>query len=255
MIAAVLVALSIGSTGLAACGGGDSASDTTASVATVAPVVDPGDNGNYDPKIDPADFVERIDNPYILMTPGARWVYEGGGDGEKEVVEVVVTPERREVMGVSTVVVRDTVKIDGEVVEDTYDWFAQDRAGNVWYFGEDSNDYDNGKLVSTAGSWEAGVDGALPGIVMPATPEVGAVYRQEFHRGEAEDMFEIVRIDAEVSVPFGTFGGVVQTRDWTPLEPDVVEEKYYAAGVGKILEEHVAGGSGRVALVEYTPGT
>lgn len=248
-IAAVLV---VAGMGLVACGEGANSAATTTAVAE--PVVDPGDGGTYDPEIDPADFVDRIDNPYVAMTPGARWVYEGTSGGETETVEVTVTPERREVMGVSTVVVRDTVRIGGELVEDTYDWFAQDMEGNVWYFGEESRDYENGEVVSTAGSWEAGVDGARPGIVMPAKPEVGNAYRQEYYAGEAEDMFEVVAVDATVAVPFGEFSDAVQTRDWTPLEPDVVEEKYYVAGIGKVLEEHVAGGSGRVALVEHTPG-
>ena len=122
----------------------------------------PGDGGSYHPEIKPEDFVVEIDHPYLPLRAGATWIYEGVGDeGEPERVEVVVTSERREVMGVSTVIVRDTVTTDGELVEDTFDWFAQDRAGNVWYFGEDVKDYDGGKLVSTAGSWEAGVDGAL----------------------------------------------------------------------------------------------
>lgn len=218
------------------------------------PVVDPGDRGEYDPEIDPAAFTDVIDNPYLPLSAGARWVYEGESDGETERVEVLVTPERREVMGVKTVVVRDTVSVGGEVVEDTYDWFAQDRDGNVWYFGEESRDYENGEIVSTGGSWEAGVDGASPGIVMPADPAVGDVFRQEYYPGEAEDMFEVVRVDARSVVPIGTFDSVVETEDWTPLEPELVEHKYYAPSVGLVAEETTAGGKGRLVLVEFSPG-
>jgi hypothetical protein len=217
-------------------------------------VIDPGDGGEYAPVIDPSRFVEVIDNPFLPLTVGSRWVYEGESDGQVERVEVVVTEETRMVMGVNTVVVRDTVSVDGEVVEDTFDWFAQDADGNVWYFGEDVSDFENGVLVSRAGSWEAGVDGALPGIVMPADPVVGAAYRQEFLAGEAEDMAEVKAVGGTATVPFGTFDDVVTTHDWTPLEPDVVEEKLYAAGIGNISSDKIEGGEGGVVLMEYTPG-
>ncbi len=144
--------------------------------------------------------------------------------------------------------------IGGELVEDTYDWFVQDADGNVWYLGEESKDYEDGKVVDTAGSWEAGVDGAQPGIVMPGLVAVGDVYRQEFYRGEAEDMMEILDIDAKASSPAGEFTKVVTTRDWNPLEPDAVEEKSYAPGVGLVREEKVAGGADFAELVEYVPG-
>ena len=152
-------------------------------------VIDPGDNGVYAPTIDPANFVDTIDNPYLPYASGARWVIEvENDDGETEIITVEVLDERRDVMGVSTVVVHDVVAIEGEVIEDTYDWYAQDVDGNVWYFGEDTTSYEDGE-VSTDGSWEAGVDGALPGIVMLADPKVSDTgYRQEFLAGEAEDI-------------------------------------------------------------------
>lgn len=237
--------------------GTDPSTSVEAEVTTLptgSPVVDPGDGGDYRPAIDPATFVETIDNPYMPLTPGSEWVYEGTSEDEEERVEIVVTDERRDVMGVSTVVVRDTVYVGGEMVEDTYDWFAQDGAGNVWYFGEEVKDYQDGEVVSTAGSWEAGVDGALPGIVMPADPAVGGSFRQEYLAGEAEDMFEILAIDGTAEVAAGDFVDVVITEDWSPIEPEVVENKYYAPGVGKILEEKTAGGEGRVELVSYTAG-
>ena len=156
-------------------------------------------------------------------------------------------------MGIAATVVRDSVYVEDELVEDTFDWFAQDRDGNVWYLGEDSREIEGGEVVSTEGSWEAGVDGALPGIVMPAEPGVGDAYRQEYDVGEAEDMFEVVAVGGAVEVPVGSFEEVVMTRDWTPLEPEVIEEKQYAPGVGKLREEKTAGGDDLSELVESPP--
>jgi hypothetical protein len=204
------------------------------------------------PSLDPAEFVAVIDNPYMPMPVGAHWRYEGESDGEVEVVDIAVTGDRKTIMGISAVVVRDTVTVDGELVEDTYDWFAQDADGNVWYLGEDSKDYEDGKVVSTEGSWEAGVDGALPGIVMPAAPKVGDAYRQEYYPGEAEDMMEIIEVGGHLAVTAGSFDDVVRTKDWSPLEPEVVEEKAYARGVGRIREAKVAGGEGFADLVSYS---
>lgn len=220
-----------------------------------AAVIDPGDGGNYAPTLTAAEVVPVIDNPYLPLKPGSTWTYEGEVDGEPERVTVVVTPERRQVMGISTVVVRDTVTDrDGAPVEITDDWFAQDRAGNVWYLGEASKDYQDGKVISTDGSWEAGVGGARPGIVMPATPAVGAAYRQEYSPGDAEDMGEVIRLGASERVRAGEYGDLVVTKEWTPLEPDIVEEKYYAPGVGLVLARHVAGHEGRLELTAFTRG-
>lgn len=255
-------ALAVGAlTGLAALGacGGDAPDAAgkapgAAGTTTLAPVVDPGDGGVYEPEIDPAAFVDVIDNPYLPMPVGARWVYEGTSDGEVERIVITVTGDRKRVMGIDAHVVRDTVTVGGELVEDTFDWFAQDTEGNVWYLGETVEDYEDGKVVSTEGSWEAGVDGAQPGIVMPATPAVGDTYRQEFLPGEAEDMMEIIAVDGSVSVSAGSFARAVVTRDWSPLEPDVVEEKSYAPGVGKLRERKTAGGDEHAELVEYALG-
>lgn len=219
------------------------------------PVIDPGDGGDYAPAIDPARFTTRIDNPHLPLLPGARWVYEAETeDGERERIEVTVTDERRTILGVETVVVHDVVSIDGEIIEDTYDWFAQDDIGNVWYFGEDSTEYD-GEETSTAGSWEAGVDGALPGIVMLADPTVGTAYREEFSEGEAEDMAEVVALDGSAETPFGTYSDLVVTINWTPLETDVVERKFYATAVGVVSETVDKGPDEVVLLVEYVAGT
>jgi hypothetical protein len=248
----------VGLVGLSACGddssGEDAARTGTGADGSTTAVVDPGDGGDYEPAVDPADFGGPVDNPYLPFLPGARWVYEGTSDGERERIEVVVTGETREVMGIDAVVVRDTVSVEGEVIEDTYDWFAQDADGNVWYLGEDSKEYEGGEVTSTAGSWEAGVDGALPGIVMPADPAVGQAYRQEYDPGEAEDLAEVLRVDGSDTVAGEPYDGLLVTEEWNPLEPDVVEEKSYARGIGMVLEVTTVGGEGRVELVEFTPG-
>lgn len=209
----------------------------------------------YAPVIDPASFVAGVDNAYWPLVPGSTWRYEGEIDGipEENVVEVLT--ETKEIMGITCVVVRDEVTSDGETVELTFDWYAQDVDGNVWYFGEDSKEYEGGVLVGTSGSWEAGVDGAQPGIVMPAHPEaVSGTYRQEFYAGEAEDLAKVVETGASVEVPFGSFDDVLVTEEWTPLEPEIKEHKSYAPNFGFIKETVVEGSSGSVELVSFEPG-
>jgi hypothetical protein len=201
------------------------------------------------PAFDPDRFLPQIDNPFLSYAPGTRWVYEETTDEGTERVEVVVLDETREVAGVQAVVVRDTVTVDGELVEDTYDWFAQDEDGNVWYLGEDVKNYENGQYVDAAGSWEAGVDGAQAGILMWADPQPGAEYSQEYYRGEAEDMARVVALDGAADVPFGRYTDLVVIEEWTPLEPAIAERKYYARGVGQVLGEVVRGGSGRATLL------
>lgn len=198
----------------------------------------------YTVTIDPANFVAVIDNPYMPLIPGTTRIYEGETEDGTEHVEVTVLDETRVVMGVTVTVVRDTVTLDGVLLEDTHDWFAQDQEGNVWYFGEEVDNYEDGVLTDHHGAWEAGVDGALPGIVMVANPadHTGEAYRQEYYAGEAEDMGEVMSVNETITVPFGTFTDVVQTKDWTPLEPDVLEHKFYAAGVGVIKELAVDSG-------------
>ncbi|HEX5096387.1 MAG TPA: hypothetical protein VFX21_10245 [Acidimicrobiia bacterium] len=231
--------------GGAACGGDDDG-------AAAAPVIDPGDGGHYAPEIDPANFVTAVDNPYFPLPPGARWEYEGSEDGEAQTDVVEVTDEQRTVMGVPVVVVRDTVSAKGVPTEDTRDWYAQDAEGNVWYFGEDVRNFENGKLQSSDGSWEAGVDGALPGIIMPAHPKVGDAYRQEYDKGKAEDLGKILRVGRHKDVTAGSYDNVIVTRDWNPLEPDVIEEKSYAPGVGVVYERTVQGGDETSQLTSMT---
>ena len=215
-----------------------------------APIQIPPVDGPYDWEIDPTNFVEGVDNPYFPLEPGTVLVYEGRSGDEREVVTVRVTHRTKEILGITAVVVRDTVTIAGEVHEDTFDWYAQDVDGNVWYLGEDTKEYEEGGVVSTEGSWEAGVGGALAGVIMPADPSVGLAYTQEHYAGEAEDKGKVVALSEHLSVPAGSFADVVVTEDWTPLEPKVREHKSYAPGVGVVFEEIVRGGEGVLRLVE-----
>ena len=211
-------------------------------------------SGPYTPNIDLANFTRsaEIDNRYFPLIPGTTRIYEGTEDEDTIRIEEYVTHDTREIMGVTAVVVRVKEWVNGELAEDTFDWFAQDNDGNVWYFGEDSTEYEKGKAVSTEGSWEAGVAGAQPGILMKAEPRLGDAYRQEYLPDEAEDMGEVVKINESTSVAYGPFDALVVIKEWTPLEPDVIEYDYYAQGIGAILEEVVKGGAERIELVKIT---
>jgi hypothetical protein len=195
----------------------------------------------YAPHINPADFTTTIDNKYFPLKPGTTFVYEGGG---AERSEMTVTSDTKKVMGVQCVVVEDREWDGGKLIERTYDWFAQDKKGTVWYFGENTKEYENGKVVSTKGSWEAGVDGAKPGIIMQAAPKVGESYRQEYYPGEAMDMARVLNLNASVTVPYGSFDHVLATKEWTPLQPGFSEKKYYIRGVGPL------GNPGDLALLD-----
>jgi hypothetical protein len=211
--------------------------------------------GSEPVELDPADFVAGIDNTYWPMEPGTTWVYEEtDGKGGTQRVEVTVTTESKEILGIAATVVHDVVTQDGEPVEDTLDWYAQDADGNVWYLGEDTKEYENGKVVSTEGSWEAGVDGAQAGIVVPGSPEVGMAYRQEYYAGEAEDEAAILSVSERIEVPLGSYEGVLMTKDTTPLHPEILEYKFYARGVGPVLVLGVSGGPSKEELVELRHG-
>jgi hypothetical protein len=201
--------------------------------------------------LDPADFTTRIDNPYWPMEPGSKWIYRETEAENEQRVEVTVTNDTKRIEGITARVIHDAVTADSELVEDTYDWFAQDSAGNIWYLGEDTKEYENGEVISTAGSWEAGVEGAEPGVVMPARPRVGMSYRQEYFAGEAEDSARVLSVDEKVEVPFGRFQDVLMTKDFTPLEPDLLEHKFYARDVGPVLTLGISGSSARVELLSY----
>ena len=205
------------------------------------------------PTMPPAgDFVRMIDNPYLPLTPGKVFVYKGTKDGVTAENTVDVTHRTKSILGVQAVIVDDTASVAGEPEERTNDWYAQDKLGNVWYLGEDSFDLVNGKWVRSEGSWEAGVDGARAGIVMEAHPEVNDTYRQEYYAGYAEDMARVLSLNETVIVTYGSFDSVLETRDWTPLEPNVAEHKYFARGVGEIKSVMVKGGSEEMELVSVT---
>jgi len=177
-----------------------------------------------------------IDNPYFPLKPGTTLVYEGKTEKGKEHNEVAVSSQTKVIMGVTCVVVNDTVMIDGKLEEATIDWYAQDQKGNVWYFGEDAKDYDpSGKVISTAGSWVGGVGGAQPGIVMEAAPSIGEPYRQEYLKGQAEDRAQVISLSESATTKYGAFTNLVMTKEWSDLEPNMTENKYYAKGVGFVL--------------------
>jgi hypothetical protein len=207
-------------------------------------------------QLDPADFSVSIDNPYWPMSPGTKWVYsETDTKGTNQKVVVEVTDQTKMIAnGIEARVVRDTVTENGAPVEITDDWYAQDKAGNIWYLGEHVTNYKNGKVVGHGGSFEAGVDGAQPGIAMPANPDPGLSYRQEYYKGEAEDRAAVITIGKErVQVPLGYFDkGVLMTRDLVPTEPKVQELKFYAPNVGPLLSVHTDGDGSRAELISYS---
>jgi hypothetical protein len=206
-------------------------------------------SGPYSPSIDPADFVRKIDNRYFPLKPGTRFHYVGHKGATRQVDDMVVTHRIKRVLGVRSTVVRDTVSQHGKAIERTFDWYAQDRHGNVWYMGEDSLERRHGHFVRASDSWKGGVDGAQPGIIMLGHPRRGDVYRQEFFPpGDALDQARVLRRRASITVPAGTFRRPLTTIEWSPTEPQF-EKKYYAAGVGEIAEKVTQGGHEQFQLV------
>jgi len=235
------------------CSAGSPTGDASSSGSAATGLEGPP-QGSDPVELDPADFSVTITNPYWPMEIGDRWIYrETDDDGRVLRVEVTVLERTSTVaLGIEARVVHDLVTEGVATVEDTYDLYAQDGAGNLWYLGEDTREYENQEVVSTAGSWEAGVDGALPGIVIPAQPTPGAEYRQEYLAGEAEDRAVVLSVDEAAEAPTGAYSDVLLTRETTPLEPDVAELKLYAPGVGPVLVLQIAGGTSREVLVEST---
>ena len=233
-----------------AAGCGDSGGDE--SKKTSAPLPQGAEKVN----LDPADFTTTIDNEWWPMKPGTRWVYrESAPDGTRQKVVVTVTDRTKRIAnGIEAVVVHDAVTEDGVPIEVTDDWYAQDREGNVWYLGESTTEYEKGRPVSKAGSFEAGRDGAQAGVIMPGDPRPGLSYRQEHYRGEAEDRGSIVSVGEQAEVPAGHYRPVLMTRDENPLEPKILEFKFFAKGVGPVLAVGVSGGSDREELVSFRPG-
>ena len=194
----------------------------------------------YEPSIKPTDFVASITNKYFTLKPGTKFVFENNSALNKERIEVVVTKQTKKIMGVTTTEVRVTEWAGDNMKEDTMDYYAQDNAGNVWYFGEVVNNYKDGKIANHNGSWEAGVDGAKPGIIMMSEPKVGETYRQEYYKGKAEDMGTVIAVGTKETVRYGKFDDCVEIRDWSKIE-SAVEYKYYCANVGFTVRERPAG--------------
>lgn len=238
-----LIIAFVAAVALAGCGSnGSTAAPTGAagpiSTTSATPKPSPPDwtvplmQNRYAPKVDPAQFTDKITSKYFPLVPGTVMVYEGKRDGEPLRIELTVTNETKDIFGVKTIVVRDIVT--GALEERTSDWYAQDTAGNVWYFGEDTKEYTNGVVSSTAGSWEAGVDGALPGIIMQASPAQGEAYRQEYRPTVAEDVALIKQLGASAEVPAGRYSDVLVTNDRDLLDLNKDEDKYFAPGVGLV---------------------
>ncbi len=201
-------------------------------------------------EFDPANFTSPKANPYYPLVPGTTLVYRGSEDGDRLVEHLTVTDRTRTIAGVQTIVVSDILFANGRLQEKTTDWYQNDNAGSTWYFGEDTAVYNRyGQIVSTEGSWTAGVHGAIAGIIMPADPGPTDAYRQEYLRRHAEDQGWIVSNRERVTTPAGTFKNVVRSYEWTRLEPNVVSLKFYAPGFGIITERDVAGGTESLQLV------
>ena len=250
-----------------ACGGGSSpatpspatSSSATSSPATAASSPRPGTlapihaHGHYSPTIDPANFVDRVTNRFWPLEPGTAYHYKGVRGTTPQTDNEVVTHQTIQILGITSTVVRDTVSDHGHPVERTFDWYAQDKQGNVWYMGEDSLELNkHGHFVRASDSWESGVDGAQPGIIMPASPRRGDAYRQEFFPpGEALDQARVLKLNGTRTVPDGTFKHLLVTSERSPLEPQT-EQKYYARGVGEIAERVVKGHHEEFQLIKVT---
>ena len=203
----------------------------------------------YDPVINPANFVSRIDNPYFPLQPGKTFIYEGHTAAGFEHVEFAVTHNTKVILGVTCIEVRDMVFTDGKLTEDTLDWFAQDKDGNVWYFGENTHELEGGLITTIHGTFAAGVNGDKAGIIMKAHPAVGDFYRQEFSLANAEDFAETLSVTESVTVPAGWFSNCLKSQETTPLETDLLEHKFFAPGVGNVLTIDANSGD-RVELIQ-----
>lgn len=241
---------------LAACGsddGGGTQADTATDSGTEVTSTLP--QGSEPVDLNPAEFTTEITNPYWPMKPGSVWTYrESGGKAEQQVVVTVTNKTKKIANGVTARVVHDEVSEGGEPVEITDDWYAQDAEGNIWYLGEDTAEYENGKVASREGSFEAGVDGAQPGIIVPADPQPGLAYRQEYYEGEAEDSAKVLEVGVSAESPFGSFDNCLQTEDLNPLsDPPQTEHKFLCKGVGPVRVEDV-GGKGGEELISFKMG-
>jgi hypothetical protein len=234
-VAALAAASAVGAL---ACGAGREGSASPVTASSCRPP----------PAVDPARFVHRVDNRYFPLKPGTIWRYRGREDGDPVLDVVSVSKRTKRILGVDTTVVRDRTYVNGELHEDTQDWFAQDHDGTIWYFGENTRELDEGK-VSTEGSWQAGARNARAGIFMPRRPRIGEVFHQEFAKGVGEDCFQIVGLDTSVRVPHGSSRHALKTKEFNRLEPGVIDHKWYVPDVGQVREQTVRGGNDFLQLV------
>jgi hypothetical protein len=246
----------LGVAAFAGCGSnGDGKTTTPGPQGTVdAPKTARPADTSYNPNIDPSRFTSKITNPYFTLKPGMVRVTKGTKDGVPQTHTTTVTKDTKLIAGVRTLVVKDIVTTNGALVEKVSDWYAQDKKGSVWYFGEATADYEKGVVVTTKGSWETGVDGAKPGIVMPANPKPGPAFYSEFRPGVAEDKAQVLRTDDTLKIPYGSFKNVVVIRDSNPLDPQLVSHKYYVKGTGLLRTTRVGSSHQEYAnLVKVTP--
>ena len=246
-IAFALLAGLGGGCGSSGGGGTSSMSAASTSASSLAPI-----HGNYSPSIDPANFVATVDNRYWPLAPGTGFHYQGVRGRTPQTDDELVTRRTKRILDVRCTVVQDTVSEHGRPIERTFDWYAQDKQGNVWYMGEDALELQHGHFVKASDSWEAGVKGAKPGIIMPGNPQPGDSYRQEYYPpGQALDQAHVLGYSGTVKVPYGTFKRSLVTSEFSPLEPQT-EKKYYVAGVGEIAERVVKGHHEQFELVSIT---
>lgn len=236
----------------AGCGSSSNSSSPTTANSTSAPSAAPV-HGSYSPSIDPGDFVSTIDNRYFPLKPGTSFHYKGVAEDGKtpQADDMAVTSQTKTILGVKCTVIRDTVSSRGRLIERTFDWYAQDKAGNVWYMGEDAREVKGGRLVKVDDSWEGGKNGAKPGIIMPGNPQPGDEYRQEYYPRFALDQARVLGSGGSITVPAGTYKSTLLTEETSPIDP-ARERKYYVAGVGDIKEQTVAGNHELIRLISIT---
>jgi hypothetical protein len=239
----------------AACAATAAATTTVDADAQAPGPILSGAGPGWPARLSPGDFVAHVDNPWFPLRPGSEYRYRGVKDRVKMVDVVKVTHRTKRILGVETTVLHDVVWVNGRPEEETDDYYVQDRHGNVWYFGEATRTFDShGKVISTEGSFEAGVNGDRPGVLIPGNPKVGLDGRQEFSKGQAEDHFRILDLNAGVSVPYVTSRHALRTSEWTPLEPGVIDNKYYVRGIGTVREIAVRGPVEELRLISFKRG-
>jgi hypothetical protein len=230
----------------AACGGSSQSTSGLPSGSTPVTATAP-DASNFDGHV--------VDNQWFPLVPGMTWAYRGVKDGQPSREIMVATSQTKTIQGVPCTVVSDKLYLSGALEERTLDYYAQDKDGNVWYFGEDTAELKpDGSVKSTEGTWLSGRDGAEAGIFMPADPQVGQSFRQEYYKGQAEDHFRILSLSEQVKTPGATSDQAMLTMEWTPLEPNVVDHKYYVQGIGTVLEQTAKGPLERNTLVSVLKG-